>query len=63
VVTHGSPIKQLLLALTSGQIDLSSHVYDQSKNPAPTAGIWHLQRSGEGWQAVLVFKPHSETAE
>jgi 2,3-bisphosphoglycerate-dependent phosphoglycerate mutase len=61
VVTHGSPVKQLLLVLTRMQIDLSMHVYDPSKNPAPPAGIWHVQRQdGDVWQAALVFKPLSE---
>jgi 2,3-bisphosphoglycerate-dependent phosphoglycerate mutase len=56
-VTHGSPIRQLLLALTASTIDLTNHVYDKSGNPAPTCGIWHVRRSGDTWQAQLVFKP------
>lgn len=55
-VTHGSPIRQLLVALTEGKVDLRGHFYGRG-NPAPTAGIWHVHREEELWQARLVFRP------
>lgn len=55
-VTHGSPIREMLLLLTQGQVDLRGHVYGQG-NPAPTAGIWHLHHADNLWRAELVFKP------
>jgi 2,3-bisphosphoglycerate-dependent phosphoglycerate mutase len=56
LVSHGSPIRQLLHELTNDQIDLSAHNY-YGGNPAPTCGIWHARREGETWQCELVFKP------
>lgn len=56
LVTHGSPIRAMLLELSRDKIDLTGHVYSGG-NPAPTAGIWHAQRSGDAWRIDLVFKP------
>ncbi|NJL34573.1 MAG: histidine phosphatase family protein [Chloroflexaceae bacterium] len=63
VVSHGSPIKEMLLHLTGGTVNLKGHVYDTG-NPAPTAGIWHVRRTNPDdadgplvWQAKLIFKP------
>jgi 2,3-bisphosphoglycerate-dependent phosphoglycerate mutase len=56
LVSHGSPIRQLLHELTNEQIDLSGHNY-YGGNPAPTCGIWHAHRAGESWHCELVFKP------
>ncbi len=56
VVSHGSPIRALLLELSQDRIDLSKHVY-LGGNPAPTAGIWHAQRTDSSWRLELVFKP------
>lgn len=56
LVSHGSPIRQLLLELTRDKIDLSRHVYT-SGNPAPPCGIWHARREGDYWRLELVFKP------
>lgn len=58
VVSHGSPIKALLVHLTNGQVDLSIYS-DIHKNPAPPAGIWHVSRtsSADVWQAGFVFRP------
>ncbi|MCU0494724.1 MAG: histidine phosphatase family protein [Chloroflexaceae bacterium] len=56
VVSHGSPVRQLLHELTNNSLDLSKHVYNGG-NPAPTCGIWHLRREGQVWRAELVFKP------
>lgn len=57
VVTHGSPIKQMLIALTDGTIDLRDHIYDPQGNPVPTAGIWHAQHLEGAWQAAMIFRP------
>ncbi len=57
IVTHGSPIRALLLELSHDQIDLRQHVY-HGGNPAPTCGIWHVafnQQRACRW--ALVFKP------
>lgn len=56
VISHGSPIRAFLLELSQDRIDLSRHVYPGG-NPAPTAGIWHAQRSEQTWRIELVFKP------
>ncbi|MCS7059805.1 MAG: histidine phosphatase family protein [Anaerolineae bacterium] len=63
LVSHGSPIKAMLLALSEGRLDLSRHIYPNG-NHLPTAGIWHARRSaiegatsGTGWTLDLVFKP------
>jgi 2,3-bisphosphoglycerate-dependent phosphoglycerate mutase len=57
VVTHGSPIRAVLLALSKDKIDLSRHVY-AGGNPAPTCGIWHVQLLDEHTRRFeLVFKP------
>ncbi|MEI7771582.1 MAG: histidine phosphatase family protein [Chloroflexales bacterium] len=42
-VSHGSPIRAALLELSKDKIDLRSHSY-AGDNPAPTCGIWHVQR-------------------
>jgi 2,3-bisphosphoglycerate-dependent phosphoglycerate mutase len=56
LVSHGSPIKHLLLALTGGQVDMSGYM-DEQHNPLPPGGIWHARRSAGIWQAALVFQP------
>ncbi len=56
IVSHGSPIKQMLLALTDEQVDLSAY-RDAQDNPLPTAAIWHAHRQDGIWQAALVFRP------
>ncbi len=57
VVSHGSPIKELLLLLTEGRVQFARTFPDG--NPAPTAGIWHAHRAAadEPWQATLAFEP------
>jgi 2,3-bisphosphoglycerate-dependent phosphoglycerate mutase len=60
VVTHGAPIGELLRELSNDTLDLHNHSYDVSRNPAPTAGVWHAQRSASsehGWSLDLVFRP------
>jgi len=56
VVSHGSPIKALLLLLSNEKIDLTQHVYPNG-NHVPTAGIWHAQFNDQGCALELVFKP------
>jgi 2,3-bisphosphoglycerate-dependent phosphoglycerate mutase len=57
LVTHGSPIKALLLMLSNETLDLSKHIYPNG-NHVPTAGVWHASRDLFGaWQLNLVFKP------
>ena len=57
LVTHGSPIKALLLLLSDETIDLKHHTYANG-NHSPTAGIWHARRDLFGvWNMDLVFKP------
>jgi 2,3-bisphosphoglycerate-dependent phosphoglycerate mutase len=57
IVSHGSPIKEMLLLLTEGRVQITQ-TFPQG-NPAPTAGIWHVQRSAEDgqWHATLIFQP------
>ncbi len=56
-VSHGSPIRAALLELSKEKIDLSQHTYPGG-NPAPTCGIWHVQRlEGGQLRFELVFKP------
>ena len=57
LVTHGSPIKALLLLLSRETIDLKRHTYANG-NHSPTAGVWHARRDLFGaWNLDLVFKP------
>jgi 2,3-bisphosphoglycerate-dependent phosphoglycerate mutase len=57
LVTHGSPIRAVLMELSKDKIDLTKHVYSGG-NPAPTCGIWHIQRLDEHTRRFeLVFKP------
>jgi 2,3-bisphosphoglycerate-dependent phosphoglycerate mutase len=58
LVTHGSPIKALLLALSKDGETLNLDSYKFSNgNHAPTAGVWHARRAESGWQLDLIFKP------
>jgi len=54
VVSHGSP---LLLF----QSELRGEAVDLRRPPdhllLPTAGMWHAQRQGDGWQVARVFVP------
>lgn len=57
IVSHGSPIRAALLALSKDKLDLSRHVYPGG-NPAPTCGIWHVQLIDEHTRRFeLVFRP------
>lgn len=59
LVSHGSPIRALLLECSAGRIDLSGHVY-QGGNPAPTCGIWQIDLTHEAAQRCqLVFRPQA----
>lgn len=56
-VSHGSPIRAALLELSGEKIDLSKHNY-YGGNPAPTCGVWHIQRLDAGQRRFeLIFKP------
>lgn len=59
VVSHGAPIGEMVRELSRDQIDMSQHSYDVSRNPAPTAGIWHAHRTAEDeeWHLAFVFRP------
>ena len=61
LVSHGFCIKMLLFHTTHDTNDLKAHVYDFG-NCAPTAGIWHGQRTPEGWQWQLAFRPNHAPA-
>src|SRR4051812_12725449 len=39
VVTHGQPMRMMLMELSQDRVDLSGYVFDYG-NPAPPAGIW-----------------------
>jgi 2,3-bisphosphoglycerate-dependent phosphoglycerate mutase len=61
LVSHGSPIRAVLMNLSNDKIDLSKHNY-AGGNPAPTCGIWHIQRIDDHQlRFELVFKPVSDT--
>lgn len=58
-VTHGSPIKALLLLLSAERIDLKPYAFDGG-NHSPTAGIWCATRADdESWQLEFAFKPQA----
>jgi 2,3-bisphosphoglycerate-dependent phosphoglycerate mutase len=59
IVSHGWPIRQMLIALTHGQVHLDSYC-DQNGNPLPPAGIWHARRQNGVWHAHLAFCPAAE---
>jgi broad specificity phosphatase PhoE len=56
LVTHGAPIRTLLLHTTGDRIDLKPHVYDYG-NCAPTAGVWHGRRGDNCWLWELAYRP------
>jgi 2,3-bisphosphoglycerate-dependent phosphoglycerate mutase len=56
LVSHGAPIRALLLHTTGERIDLKPHVYDNG-NCAPHAGIWHGRRGDNCWLWELVYRP------
>jgi broad specificity phosphatase PhoE len=56
LVSHGAPIRALLLHTTGERIDLKPHVYDYG-NCAPTAGVWHGRRGDNCWLWELVYRP------
>ena len=59
LVSHGAPIRALLLHTTGDRIDLKSHTYDFG-NCAPTAGVWHGRRGDNCWVWELAFRPSAE---
>jgi 2,3-bisphosphoglycerate-dependent phosphoglycerate mutase len=59
IVSHGWPIRQMLITLTHEQVELDSYS-DQNGNPLPPAGIWHAVRQGDLWHAHLAFSPTAE---
>jgi len=59
LVTHGAPIRALLLHTTGDRIDLKPHAYD-SGNCAPTAGVWHGRRGDNCWKWELAFRPSAD---
>jgi 2,3-bisphosphoglycerate-dependent phosphoglycerate mutase len=56
LVSHGAPIRALLLHTTADRLDLTGHVYDFG-NCVPTAGIWHGRRGDNCWKWELAFRP------
>ena len=60
LVTHGAPIRGLLLHTTGDRIDLKPHAYDNG-NCAPTAGVWHGRRGDNCWVWDLAFRPPPAT--
>ena len=62
LVTHGAPIRALLLHTTGDRIDLKPHVYD-SGNCTPTAGIWHGRRGDNCWKWELAFRPSADVVQ
>jgi 2,3-bisphosphoglycerate-dependent phosphoglycerate mutase len=59
LVTHGACVRGLLFHTTAGKINLAGHFYDHG-NHAPTAGVWHGQRTEAGWRWELAFRPAPE---
>ena len=62
LVSHGAPIRALLLHTTGDRIDLKPHTYDYG-NCAPTAGVWHGRRGDNCWKWELVFRPAADVAQ
>ena len=56
LVSHGAPIRALLLHTTIDRLDLAGHVYDFG-NCVPTAGIWYGRRGDNCWKWELAFRP------
>jgi broad specificity phosphatase PhoE len=61
LITHGAPIRGLLLHTTGERIDLKPHAYDNG-NCAPTAGVWHGRRGDGCWVWELAFRPPAAEA-
>jgi len=62
LVSHGAPIRALLLNTTGDRIDLKPHTYDYG-NCTPTAGVWHGWRGDNCWKWDLVFRPAAYVAQ
>lgn len=56
IVSHGSPIREMLFHLSKEKIDLSKHNY-LGGNCAPTCGVWHVRRSENCRIFTLCFMP------
>ena len=56
LVTHGMPMRALLLELSQGQVDFSGYG-DEWGNPAPTGGIWRALYTHPTWQIEFLFRP------
>ncbi|HJZ47006.1 MAG TPA: histidine phosphatase family protein [Roseiflexaceae bacterium] len=59
LITHGAPIRALLLHTTGDRIDLKPHAYDNG-NCTPTAGVWHGRRGDNCWKWELAFRPSAD---
>lgn len=63
IVSHGSPVLQLLrLLCLSPDIVERSRVYD-SRNIIPMAGAWRIERDAAGLNMQLVFMPEVTAAD
>lgn len=58
IVTHGGPVRVMLERLGVSRDELWHYrrQFDH-QNPLPPAAAWELTRSGQNWQARLVFSP------
>lgn len=58
-VTHGNPVRILLLLASGGKLDFMTEGWDDYDNPTPVAGIWKLYKEADAaeWQCELVYRP------
>lgn len=56
LVSHGSPVRELLNLLSEGSLDLKPYETSYG-NPVTPAGIWQASRRTDAWFLDLVFQP------
>ena len=58
LVSHGSPLKELLEWVTEGRVDLSRFKFSGG-NVIPTGGVWQVRgEPGKPWEALFIFQPN-----
>lgn len=56
LVSHGSPVRELLTMLSEGSLDFKPYETSHG-NPVTPAGIWQATRRTDAWFLELVFQP------
>ncbi|MFN8498069.1 MAG: histidine phosphatase family protein [Anaerolineae bacterium] len=58
LVSHGSPLKELLEWVSEGRVDLTRFKFSGG-NVIPTGGVWQVRgEPGRPWEALFIFQPN-----